>query len=185
MKILLVRHAAALARGTPGVLDAERPLTSTGTAAFRVAARGLARILGQVDVFVTSPLTRARETAEIAAIAFRRPEPVVEIALAGKSLDAAIAALTVHRHETTVAVVGHEPMLRALLARMLGAPDAERFAFRKGAAALVALPDGPAATGNLLWFLTPRVLQALGDAEAFVPTVQSGNGGPVVRNIPS
>lgn len=155
MKNLLVRHAAALGRGTPGVLDAERSLTSTGKARFQIAAK-----------------------------AFMHAEPVVEAALAGNSLDAAVAALAIHPGETTVAVVGHEPMLGALLARMLGSPDAERFTFKKGGVALVALPDGPLATGRLVWFLTPRVLRALGDAEAFAPTLPTG-GQTVARRTPS
>jgi len=164
MKLLLVRHAAALPRGTPGVLDAERPLTPSGRAGFSVAARGLVRIVGRVDVLMTSPLTRARETAEIAAGAFMHVEPVVESALAGDRVDAILAALASHPREATVALVGHEPMLATLLARMVGSPDAERFAFKKGGAALVDLPDARAGTGRLIWFLPPRVLRALAGA---------------------
>ena len=53
MKLLLIRHAAAVPRGTPGVLDAERPLTPQGKAKFRVAARGLARVTRRPDVLLT------------------------------------------------------------------------------------------------------------------------------------
>jgi hypothetical protein len=48
-----------------------------------------------------------------------------------------------------------------ILARLLGAADAERLAFKKGGAALVDLPDGPSAGGQLVWFLKPKVLRAL------------------------
>src|SRR5439155_23834223 len=44
MKLLLIRHAAAMPRGTPGAPDDERPLTLAGTAKFRLAARWLARV---------------------------------------------------------------------------------------------------------------------------------------------
>ena len=44
MKLLLVRHAAAVPSGTPGIPDDERPLTPEGVAKFRVGAKGLARI---------------------------------------------------------------------------------------------------------------------------------------------
>jgi phosphohistidine phosphatase len=60
-----------------------------------------------------------------------------------------------------VAIVGHEPTLSALLARLLGAAHGERLAFKKGGAALVDLPDGPTGLGVLLWFLKPKVLRAL------------------------
>ena len=54
-----------------------------------------------------------------------------------------------------------EPTLSALVARLLGAAHGERLAFKKGGAALVDLPDGPAGGGVLLWFLKPKVLRAL------------------------
>jgi phosphohistidine phosphatase len=185
MKVLLVRHAPALARGTPGVLDAERPLTPSGRAKFSVAARGLARIVGRVDVLMTSPLTRARETAEIAAGAFVNVEPVIESALAGDRVDAIVAALATRPRESTVALVGHEPMLATLLAHLVGSPDGERFAFKKGGAALVDLPDGRASKGRLVWFLPPRVLRALAGAVGTLHASPIGNGQAAVarRNL--
>ena len=161
MKLLLVRHAAAVPRGTPGIPDGERPLTPRGRAKFTVAAKGLARIAHRPDVLLTSPLPRARATAEIAARAFKRIEPTIEPALAHESLDGIVAALGTHPPGATVAVVGHEPTLSALLARLLGAAHRERLAFKKGGAALVDLPAGPSGGGLLIWFLKPKVLRAL------------------------
>lgn len=161
MKLLLVRHGAAVPGGTPGVLDDERPLTPKGKAKFIVAAKGLARIARRPDVLLTSPLPRARATADIAARAFKRVEPTIEPALAHGSLDHIVAALGAQPADATVAIVGHEPTLSALLARLLDAQHGERLAFKKGGAALVDLPDGPAGQGVLLWFLQPKVLRAL------------------------
>jgi phosphohistidine phosphatase len=180
VKVLLVRHAPALAPGTPGLLDAERPLTPSGRAKFGVAARGLARIVGRIDVLMTSPLTRAQDTAEIVARAFRHGEPVIEPALAGDRVDAIVAALAGRRREATVALVGHEPMLGTLLGRMVGSPDAEPFAFKKGGAALVDLVDGHGGIGRLVWFLPPRVLRALAGPPGNVPVSPIGNGGAAV-----
>ena len=186
VKILLIRRAPALARGTPGVLDAERPLTPSGRASFSVAARGLARIVGRVDVLLTSPLTRARETAEIAAAALMDVAPVIEPTLASDRIHATVAALAIHSPDATVALVGHEPMLGTLLARMVGSADAARFALKRGGAALVDLPDGPASAGQLVWFFPPRVLRALAHAVATVPLSSVANGQPAVvdrRNL--
>lgn len=162
MKLLLLRHAAAMPRGTAGVFDDERPLTPSGKAAFRVAARGLARIVRRPDVLLTSPLARAQATAEIAARAFRRIVPTLEPALADESVTGLVIALKMYPLGATIALVGHEPGLSALLARVLGAFEGERFAFQKGGAALLDLPDGPAALGRLIWFLPPKVLRVLG-----------------------
>jgi phosphohistidine phosphatase len=165
VKLLLIRHAPAVRNGSAGIRDGERPLTARGRARFRRAARGLARIAARPDVLLTSPLARARATAEIAAAAFKKVTPRVEPALGQQSVDAVVAALKKCPRDAMVAVVGHEPTLSRLLARMLDArPDDDRFAFKKGGAALLDLPDGPAAPGRLRWFVKPRILRSLGRA---------------------
>jgi phosphohistidine phosphatase len=161
MKLLLICHAAAIPRGTPGVPDDERPLTPDGKAKFHIAARGLARVTRRPDLLLTSPLPRARATAEIAARAFANIAPTIEPALARSSVDGIVAALKIHPPGARIALVGHEPLLGALLARLLGAGQGERLAFATGGAALVDLPDGPAADGRLRWFLKPRILRTL------------------------
>jgi len=161
MELLLIRHAAAVPSGTPGIPDDERPLTPKGKARFRRAAKGLARIASRPDVLLTSPLPRACQTADLVARAFKRIEPVVEPALAGGSVPGILSALGGHPTDAMVAIVGHEPTLSALLAHVLGATDGDRFAFKKGGAALVDLPDGPSGPGRLVWFLKPSVLRAL------------------------
>jgi len=162
MRLLIVRHAAAVSRGTPGFSDDNRPLTPGGKKKFKAAAKGLARIADRPDILLTSPLPRARATAEIAALAFGRVEPVVEPTLAGEKFESIIAALRKLPVVDTVAIVGHEPVLSALLAYLLGSSQPDRLSFKKGGAALVDLPDGPGATGRLGWFLKPRILRALG-----------------------
>ena len=58
MRLLIVRHAIAVAAGMPGIPDAERPLTPAGARKFRAAAKGLAAILDPPDVLLASPLLR-------------------------------------------------------------------------------------------------------------------------------
>ncbi len=161
VRLLLIRHAIAVPSGAPGWEDDERPLTPRGRARFRAAARGLARLVDRPDVLLTSPLVRALATAEILAGAFGRLEPRSERALAHGGVEAILALLERQPAEATVAAVGHEPVLSMLLARLLGSRRAERFAFRKGGAALIDLPGGPGAGGRLVWFVKPRILRAL------------------------
>src|SRR5262245_65448580 len=80
-------------RGTSGVADDDRPLTPKGRKKFQAAAAGLRRIVERPDLLLTSPLPRARATAEIAAQAFGRIEPRTEPALAGDSVSRVITAL--------------------------------------------------------------------------------------------
>ena len=68
MRLYLLRHAIALPRGTRGAReDAKRPLTPEGLEQARQVANGLARLKIAVDCIVTSPYTRAVETARVLA----------------------------------------------------------------------------------------------------------------------
>src|SRR5512132_755682 len=104
MRLLLVRHATAVPRGTSGVSDDERPLTPEGKTKFLAAARGLARIARRPDVLLASPLLRARVTTEIAAGVFANLEVTIEPALAHGDVDAIVAALKNHPADATVAL---------------------------------------------------------------------------------
>ncbi len=162
MRLLIVRHAIAAeaALGTP---DADRALTPAGVKKFQAAARGLAAILDAPDVLLTSPLLRARQTAEIAGAAWGKVTPRGTPALAGGSFEEVAEVLDGLRARKLVALVGHEPSLSALLARLLGTSQDARLVFKKGGAALVDVPDGLAAGGRLVWYLPPRLLRALGE----------------------
>src|SRR5260370_33349641 len=119
MTLLIIRHAAAVPSGTPGIADDDRPLTPKGEAKFRLAANGLARITDRPDVLLTSPLPRARATADIAARAFKRLEPRVEPALAHGGVGAILAARGPQPPKPTAALVGTQPARGALSARRL------------------------------------------------------------------
>ena len=161
MRLVIIRHAIAVPHGTPKVSEDERPLTPRGRRRFEEAARGLARVCRRPDALLTSPLVRARETADIAAEAWGQVEPQEDPALAGGSFEQVAAALDKHAREKVVAIVGHEPDVSGLLARLLGTSSTERLTFKKGGAALVDVPGRLAEGGALVWYLPPRVLRAL------------------------
>lgn len=160
MRLLIVRHAIAEDRA-PGLSDAERALTPEGISKFERAAAGLARIVDRPDAVLTSPLKRARQTAEIAARAWGRVEPRELDALAGGTIAPLAKAVDACPGDATVVLVGHEPHVSELLARLIGSRDGDRASFKKGAAALVELEDGLEDGGRLVWFLPPKVLREL------------------------
>jgi phosphohistidine phosphatase len=161
VRLILIRHAEAVERGTSGVSDEDRPLTSMGERRYRKAARGLARVTGRPDLLLTSPLPRARRTAEIAAKAWGRLRPVGTGALATGDFEELGRQLIGHDDEC-VALVGHEPHLSSLLAWLLGARAAERLAFGKGGAAVAEAPRWSGGSARLICFLPPRILRRLG-----------------------
>ena len=71
-ELYFVRHGLAEERGEAWPEDTKRPLTDEGIARFRKAEKGLSRVGVAVDVVLTSPLVRARQTAEILATGLDR-----------------------------------------------------------------------------------------------------------------
>jgi phosphohistidine phosphatase len=161
-ELYLIRHGIAEERGENWPDDAKRPLTPAGVSRLRQSARGLQRVGVRLDVMLTSPLVRARQTAEaLVAELDPRPSIVVVDALAPEgSIQAVIADLDKHAKRTTIALVGHEPGIGELAARLAGVRHA--LEFKKGAVCRIdvdVLP--PAAAGTLRWFLPPKILRAL------------------------
>lgn len=162
-ELYLIRHGLAEERGEAWPDDARRPLTAKGMSRLRKAARGLAELGVSFDVILTSPLVRARQTAEIvAAECDARPALVMAESLApGGSYAAVVAELEKHAKRPRIALVGHEPGIGELAARLIGSRHA--VPFRKGAVCRIdldALP--PSGSGELRWFLTPRILRRIG-----------------------
>src|SRR5689334_20404045 len=120
MRLLLIRHAIAMPHGTPGTSDEARPLTREGEKRFKRAARGLAAVCKRPDLLLTSPLPRAAQTAAIAAAAWGRVKPQDAPPLANGDFDGLAALLEDVAADATVAAVGHEPHLSALLSRLIG-----------------------------------------------------------------
>ena len=168
MELYLVRHAIAEerdARRWPD--DRDRPLSDRGRARFERAARGLGRAAPDIDRVLSSPATRAWQTAEMLSDGAGWPTPEAEESLSPTVTAAqalrAIAARTLAGGEVPerIAIVGHEPTLSALVALLTGAPG-WAIDWRKGGAARIDTAGHPApGSGVLLWFLPPRLLRAL------------------------
>jgi len=161
-ELFLIRHGLAEERGDAWPDDTKRPLTEEGMSSLRKEARGLARLGVAFDIVLTSPLVRARQTAEIVAAGFDpRPHVATIDSLApGAPYAAVIAELEKHMRKGRIALVGHEPALGELAARLIG--TRHPIAFKKGAVCRIdvdTLP--PAGPGSLRWFLTPKVLRAI------------------------
>lgn len=163
IELYLVRHAVAAERGPKYPDDRLRPLTPAGTRKFARSVPGLIQLDVIVDFVLTSPLVRARDTAMLLAAGLR-PKPAVSevdsLAPGGRPQEIAEAIKTHTKKYRRLALVGHEPDLGELAARLLGARG--NVEFRKGAICLIetdgATPTGP---GTLKWMMTPKALRAL------------------------
>ena len=82
MYVYLIRHAVAHKRDQERWPDdSRRPLTPEGEEEFEGAARGLTRVVSEVEVLLSSPYQRAWRTAEILAEQAGWPAPVTLPAL--------------------------------------------------------------------------------------------------------
>ena len=139
LKVHIVRHAPAVPRGTPGYVDAYRPLTSDGRERMVRVAKLFAAKKQALDILLTSPLVRAVQTAEILAVetGFEGPVDVEEHLAPGGDPNALIARLAVLGIKARgIALVGHEPDLSDLAARLLG-KDIIPAGMKKGAIMVV------------------------------------------------
>ena len=163
-ELYLIRHGLAAERGDSYPDDAKRPLTSRGIQRMKRAGKSLVAMDVAFDVILTSPLVRTRQTAEALASAFREPPPIINApSLAPLGTHNAIVdelAKQSHRRKK-IAIVGHEPGIGELAARLMGLR--KPIEFKKGAICRIdvtALP--PTGNGQLKWFLTPRILRKIG-----------------------
>jgi phosphohistidine phosphatase len=168
MELLIVRHAIAVERGDPAFEnDDERPLTPEGIHKFRLAARGLKEVAPKLDRIISSPLVRARQTAEILreVVSPHRKIELCDHLVPSGDLEAMVTFLGQLGSET-VAIVGHEPHLSGFTSYLLAGENGTAFLeYKKGGAALVNFPNEAAAgSGTLTWLIQPGALRDIGAA---------------------
>lgn len=129
-----------------------------------MACGGLAQLIPEVDLLLTSPIPRAWQTAGLLHREAGWIEPVETDLLrldtpAGDVIEA-VGRLKGFR---TVALVGHEPQLSVLLGRFLGATDGiSGLHFSEGAVCCLRFDHLPQeGAGTLLWMATPSMLQRI------------------------
>jgi phosphohistidine phosphatase len=129
VRLLIVRHAEA----APGKPDALRPLTPQGREQARALGERLRARNLLPDAVVTSPLLRARETAE--ALDLGTPEVDERLAPGATAEDVRAAAAG---RGGTVLLVGHQPDCARVAAVLQGGTEPP---FPPAAYVVVALGD--------------------------------------------
>ncbi|MEW6720796.1 MAG: phosphohistidine phosphatase SixA [Thermodesulfobacteriota bacterium] len=151
MKVYLVRHADAIP-AAPVLPDASRHLSADGRASFRETARRLMDDGVRPSLILSSPLVRALQTADILAERLEYEGEVSSSLLLGPGFDLEKMneILLSFPGETEIALVGHEPDIGRIVARLLGRPGG--FAMPKGGVAAFSFPDsGKRDKGTFVW----------------------------------
>ena len=168
MYLYLVRHAVAHKRDAERWPDdSKRPLTPGGEEEFVGAARGLASVVPEVGVLLSSPYERAWRTAEILTQHAGWPAPQELPALEPDvPPEKVVPALETHADRQSIALVGHRPCLHELAVYLLtGDATGADMKIKKGGVVCIEFDETPeSGAGKLRWLFTPRVLRTLADS---------------------
>ena len=163
MNCYFLRHGIAVDSAEWHGSDDDRPLTAEGSTRMEREAKAIAELLPDLELIVTSPLVRARQTAQFVAERLRLRNVVEDGRIAhGFNARACQAILTAHPDAESVMLVGHEPSMSLTIGHAIGSASIE---LKKAALAGIELDDPSAAKGTLFCLIPPRVLVALGKRE--------------------
>lgn len=168
MQLYLLRHGIAGQHGDPRHPDDDaRPLTKKGRKKIEEQLAGLRDFGVKPDLIISSPLTRAKETAEIVAdgLGLRDRLVIHDGLTAGASTEDLLAAVEIYltapqreQMETLqVMLVGHEPDLSQAAAELSGGMG--EIWLRKGGLIRLDLDSLTSRRGTLRWLLEPEHLQ--------------------------
>jgi phosphohistidine phosphatase len=157
MKLYFLRHGVAVERPEWKGGDAERPLTEDGKERMTRSAAVIAGLDLELDAILTSPLARARQTADIVAEALNAKDKLlVESRLGiGFNRDQLTEILRDHTGCEALMLIGHEPSFSETIGALIGGG---RIVCKKGGLACVKLGDRTSLKGELLWLIPPRLL---------------------------
>jgi len=165
MNLYLIRHAIAEEESASGE-DSLRALTDKGAKKMRQIAKGLRALGVEFDLILSSPYTRARQTAEILGDVLRVKKEVV---VSGNLVptgdpDVLIAEINERFTVDSIAIVGHEPTLSALVGMLAAGGSAVDITFKKGGVCRLATDNLRYSRKAVLeWMLTPGVLVQIGE----------------------
>jgi phosphohistidine phosphatase len=163
VELYIVRHGIAIPHGTPGLADDDRPLTPKGEERIRQIGRGLVALKLEVEQIVTSPLIRARGTAQMVAEELGMVDRLeVSSALGADSSAEAIRDWLRERNEARLMIVGHNPSLSDLVGLLtVGEVGKLPVDLKKGGIAALSTSTRLSPRFSLCWIATPALLRRI------------------------
>ena len=164
MNAYFLRHGEAGKRTSIPSRDFERSLTTSGQEEMVKIARSMEEMGLEFDKILSSPLARARQTAEIIAKFqenYGKIEDWDELRPEGNRLDL-YKKLGKLKQDTHVLLVGHDPYFSTMIGEIISGSLSTRIVLKKGGLARVQITSfSPRPTGELRWLLTPKILRKM------------------------
>ncbi len=158
MRLYFFRHAIA-EDGGADLPDYERKLTDKGIAKTRRAAEVMQALKVKPTHIYSSPLVRARQTADILAEALGVAVEVREEVAPGFNIAAVTQLTNDLDRDAHVLFVGHEPDFSATVSALTGG---SWVVMKKGGLARVDITGNEPIRGELVWLIAPKVFGSLG-----------------------
>ena len=164
MDLYILRHGKAEPYGHRFPSDSIRPLSKKGLKRTKLSAKGMKATNVDVDLIVSSPLLRARQTAEIVHEGLGIDEPIqFSGTLASGDIRLILSAIQAHSSLSGLMLVGHEPTLSELISTVASGSYHTAFNLKPGGMCKLNVSTvrfGQCAT--IEWFVTPKQLVAMG-----------------------
>jgi len=161
MLLYFLRHGDAIE--SPYYHDTGRPLSDLGKRQIQSVAKYLRHSRTSIELVLSSPLTRARETADILQSSLAsHPTMTTEALLSGSEIRDLIDEINAHESES-ILLVGHEPQLSSAISVLTGGDEHFRMEMKKASLARVETPF-PVKKGQavLSWLLTVTQMELMG-----------------------
>ena len=162
MDLLILRHGEA-GRRSNLASDFKRSLTVEGKQEIVEIANGLKSLDVKIDYILSSPLLRAKQTAEIVAKSIKYKSKIEEIDSLkpeGSRLEF-YSVLSKFKQDSMVLVVGHEPYLSEMVGEAISQSGCQIDLKKAGLARIRVLKTLPKIRGELRWLLTPKQLKKM------------------------
>jgi phosphohistidine phosphatase len=166
MDLFILRHGIAVEPGTAGYDDASRPLTSEGKEKLKSIAAAMLKLELSFDLILSSPYTRARQTAEMVAERLKlcdKMEFSRSLIPQGNFSD---LIQTIKKRGTvdSILLVGHEPYLSELISLLVFGEAHSAVVMKKAGLAKLRVTTLKAERCALLvWLMTPKQMMLIGE----------------------
>jgi phosphohistidine phosphatase len=123
----------------------------------------LGKLGAKPGAILTSPLVRARQTAELAAEALQHAKKPIVLDQLKNNFNTArlLEALKPFARHKEIVLVGHRPSFPEHIAALTGSGRADALRLGKGAVACVSLDSLDLRAGTLRWLLGQKILRLL------------------------
>jgi phosphohistidine phosphatase len=156
--LYLIRHADAVALGERGITEDEaRPLSEAGEQQAVAAARALLKRGIKLDRLYTSPLLRARQTAELLLKTWPQSDLALETCpdLEPGTKPRRLSRFLLKQEGEHVGLVGHMPHLAEVVGWLIGSKKAQLDLAKSGVACLTCGDAPGKGMAVMQWLVTP------------------------------